>query len=72
MFRIAVPKNFTNFMKNVRFAGKAAEFFFLIFFYFSLELSTFLVFMKHSGTRNIENHKLLIDFLASIAKLSWI
>ena len=30
---------------------------------------TFLVFMKRSGTRYIENHKLPLHFLATIAKL---
>ena len=32
---------------------------------------TFLVLVKRSGTKNIENHKLFLIFLAPIAKLSW-
>ena len=32
----------------------------------STEILTFLVFMKRSGIRNIENHKLFLNFLTPI------
>ena len=39
--------------------------------YQSAGVLAFLVFMKLSGIRNIENNKLFLHFLAPIAKLSW-